>query len=103
MQPVWKNRGLSAAVLLLLWLSKSATGLHSRGCPPKSLLTLPRLAKLLAQAIQYPLLAAHSEKRTFVVGTLIQHLTAGEYFPTQLLCRPGQEKLGLDKILHRSC
>ena len=57
-----------------------------------------RLAKLLTQAVQGPLLAADTEKRTLIIGTLIQHLTAREYFPTQLLGRPGQKKLGLDEI-----
>lgn len=60
---------------------------------------LSRLAELLAQAIQGFLLSADAKQRTFIVGTLIQNLAAREYFPAQLLCRPGQEKLGLDEIL----
>lgn len=57
-----------------------------------------RLAKLLAQTVQNRLLAPHAEERTFSVGTLGQDLAAREYFPAQLLGRPGQEKLGLDQV-----
>jgi hypothetical protein len=63
-------------------------------CEPTS----SRLLELLTQAVQGLLLAADAEERTFIVGALLQHLAAREYFPAQLLGRPGQKQLGLDEI-----
>jgi len=56
------------------------------GSPPELQLTSSRLAQLLTQAVQGSLLAADAEERTFIVGALLQHFTAREYFPAQLLC-----------------
>src|SRR5258708_28809840 len=62
--------------------------------------TLPgsrRLAELLAQTVHGVSLAANAEECTLTVGALLQHFAAREDLPAQLLCRPGQEYLGLDE------
>ena len=56
----------------------------------------PRLPKPLAQTLHRLALAANAHERACFVGALFQYLATREDFSALLLCRPGQEKLGLD-------
>src|SRR6478736_6626824 len=57
------------------------------------------LAELLAQVLHSIGLAANPKEGALTVRVLLEHLTACVDSPAQLLCRPGQKKLGLNQIL----
>src|ERR1017187_7400155 len=56
-----------------------------------------RLSDPLAQTINVLAFATYAEERPRRIGTLLQHLANCEQLAAQLLCRPGQEQLGLDQ------